>query len=149
MDSDTFTLAIQRLNPLWSEVKKYRRNNNQPEHNKFLVIFVDEFDELAYGKAEIREDFLSKIRGLKGDDLFVINSFVGIGTYNILQLGTASHILSPFNVTDAFRNPNFTEEQVKSLFRQFLEERSDDEYQIDDKVIKSIYLNSNGYVRQI
>lgn len=102
---------------------------------------MDEFDELVYSKCEIHNNFLSRIHGIKNKTIYVVNSFIGIGTFNILRFDTNKQILSPFNVTNAFHNPNFTKQQVRYIFEQFLKEYKDDRYQIDDSVIEEIYLH--------
>ncbi|RUS16242.1 hypothetical protein BC937DRAFT_91453 [Endogone sp. FLAS-F59071] len=144
--ADDFRGICMRQNELWNLLALKRKGQGQPNfiENRFLVIFIDEFDALVHvSDSTIRDSFLGMIHGIKtSGDLYAVQSVVGVGTFNILSLNTDSRVLSPFNISDAFKNPNFTPEQVTTLFKEF-----GTEYRlaIPDDVIQDICLNTNGH----
>ncbi|RUS14156.1 hypothetical protein BC937DRAFT_94264 [Endogone sp. FLAS-F59071] len=144
--SDDFRRICLRQNELWYLLALKRKEKGQPNfiENRFLVIFIDEFDALVNIRdSSIRDSFLGMIHGIKtSGDIFAVQSIVGVGTFNILTLNTESRALSPFNISDVFKNPNFTPEQVTTLFKEFVTEYR---LAIPDDVIQDICLNTNGH----
>ncbi|CAG8517732.1 10350_t:CDS:2 [Paraglomus occultum] len=107
-----------------------------------VVLFVDEYDVLYEASDEVRTSFLGIIRGIKNaKDSYSLWSSVAIGPFSILHL-SSNKSMSPFNVKDPFPNPNFTKEQVQSLYRDFAQ---DYEFTIDPAIIEDIYTRTNGH----
>ena len=103
-----------------------------------LVIIIDEFD--AIPPTALR-GFLHTLRQiyLSGKDRCPYS--VGIvGVKNITQLNYDRSI-SPFNIQDEFRLPNFSLNQVQELFSQYTEEVGQS---LDPEVISSIYKQTAG-----
>ncbi|KAF9172172.1 hypothetical protein BGX20_006216 [Mortierella sp. AD010] len=144
-----FLKICRRQNELWKILAKKRKEQGDSEAmgdttQPFIVIFMDEFDAIVHaGDITVRDNFLGILHAIKtSGDMYAVKSIVGVGTFNILKLNTDSRLLSPFNVTNAFNNPNFTSEQVKTIFKEFAVEY---ELEIADEVIEDIFLNTNGH----
>ncbi|CAG8821836.1 21692_t:CDS:2, partial [Racocetra persica] len=106
-----------------------------------VVLLIDEFDRLYFATDDVRSSCLSTLRGIKiTKDSYAIKSVFAIGPFSILYLKN-DFTVSPFNVNEPFRNPNFTMEQVEFLYKEFV-----DEYKltIDQEVIEDIYTQTNG-----
>ncbi|RUS20152.1 hypothetical protein BC937DRAFT_86262 [Endogone sp. FLAS-F59071] len=144
--ADDFRGICTRHNELWNLLALKRKEQGQSNfvENRFLVIFIDEFDALFHASSSIRDSFLCMIHGIKTTgDLFAVQSVVGVGTSNILTLNTESRASPPFSVISYwFKNPNFTPEQVTTLFKEFATEYR---LAIPDDVIQDICLNTNGH----
>jgi|SRR5581483_2705176 len=141
--ADQFGEAFLKTNDLFLLLEE--ENMNLPD--KPFVIFIDEFDILLSSLYEtVCSSFLTKLRGIKTSLIYTIYSVIGIGTYSILDLNQSERRFSPFNIRDSFSNPNFTKDQVKTLYNEFTKEY---EIEIEDQVIEDIYVQSNGYVKQI
>ena len=69
-----------------------------------------------------------------------------IGPFSILHLNSSKIITSPFNVKNPFTNPNFTLEQVQTIYKEF---ENDFKLTIDPMIIKHIHIRTNGYVKLI
>ncbi|CAG8470380.1 17950_t:CDS:2 [Funneliformis caledonium] len=110
---------------------------------KKVVLFFDEFDTLlSPNNVQVCNSLLTNMRVIKTSPYYAIKSVVGIGTFSILNLNTTNRSVSPFNVSDAFQNPNFTEDEVRSIFKEFMNDYSKE---IDDQVIKDIHIQTNGH----
>ena len=84
-----------------------------------IVILIDEFDGIP--RAALR-GFLHTIRHIYLTDAPQCPHSVGIvGVKSITQLDYDRSI-SPFNIQDEFRLPNFTRQQVRELLAQYTEE---------------------------
>ncbi|RUS30826.1 hypothetical protein BC938DRAFT_478913, partial [Jimgerdemannia flammicorona] len=144
--ADDFRGICLRQNELWNLLALKRKEQGQPNfiENQFLVIFIDEFDALVHASdSSVRDSFLGILHTIKiTGDRYAVRSVVGVGTFNILTLNTDSRAISPFNISDAFKNPNFTPEQVTTLFKEFATEYR---LAIPDDVIQDICLNTNGH----
>lgn len=117
------------------------------EPDRKVVLFFDEFDTLlSPNQKQVCDSFLTNLRIIKTSPHYAIKSVVGIGTFSILNLNTSNRSVSPFNVSDAFKNPNFTEDEVKLIYDEFINEYG---LEIDDLIIKDIYVQTNGYVKQV
>ena len=93
---------------------------------------------------ETLSSFLKVVRGIKATkEEYAICSINVVGTFSILHLRSKDVTVSPFNVKEPFQNPNFTQEQVQSLFDEYA---NDERIIIDKEVIKDIYMRTNGYV---
>ncbi|CAG8662020.1 11408_t:CDS:2, partial [Paraglomus brasilianum] len=136
--------VIAKSNDLWSEVRNFCAEQAQQVPENPLIIFVDEFDSVSISNT-ICMSFLNKVHGIKTNDIYAVQSIIGIGTFNILQLSSSNHHYSPFNISDTFINPKFTKKDVKCLFQQFHEDNSDIGYHVADRAIETIYRNSNGH----
>ena len=111
------------------------------------VVIFDECDVLYKANDDVRSSFLGMMRGIKNaKEYYAILSCVFIGPFSILHLNSDKITVSPFNVKDPFSNPNFTLEQVQTLYKEF-----EDNFKltIDPEIIKDIYNRTNGYVKLI
>lgn len=87
--------------------------------NKRVVIVIDEFDGIPQS---VVSDFLYTLRHIYLSDEPRCPHSVGIiGVKSITQLNYDRSV-SPFNIQDEFRLPNFTLEQVKGLLQQYTDE---------------------------
>ena len=88
--------------------------------NQKLIIIIDEFDGIP---PEALRGFLHTLRQIYLSNTGIRCPYsVGIvGVKNITQLNYDRSI-SPFNIQDEFRLPNFTLAQVEELFSQYTEE---------------------------
>lgn len=86
---------------------------------KQVVILIDEFDGIP---RTVVSDFLYTLRQIYLSDEMQCPHSVGIvGVKSIAQLDYDRSV-SPFNIQDEFRLPNFTLEQVEELLSQYTEE---------------------------
>ena len=87
--------------------------------NQRVVIIIDEFDGIPQ---VVVSDFLYALRHIYLSDEPRCPHSVGIiGVKSIAQLDYDRSV-SPFNIQDEFRLPNFTLEQVRELFGQYTDE---------------------------
>ena len=93
-------------------------HKNAPGFKK-VVILIDEFDGIP---KTVVSDFLYALRQIYLSDEMQCPHSVGIvGVKSITQLDYDRSI-SPFNIQDEFRLPNFTLEQVTELLNQYTDE---------------------------
>ena len=86
---------------------------------KRVVLLIDEFDGIPQ---TVLSDFLYTLRQIYLSDELQCPYSVGIvGVRSIAQLDYDRSV-SPFNIQDEFRLPNFTLQQVKQLFQQYTDE---------------------------
>ena len=87
--------------------------------NQRVVVIIDEFDGIPQGAAK---GFLHSLRYIYlSDELLCPYSVSIVGVKSITQLGYDRSI-SPFNIQDEFRLPNFTLEEVRDLLGQYTHE---------------------------
>lgn len=114
-------------------------------NDKQVVLFIDEFDGLFGAHDDVRSEFLGTMRTIKNDrKYYAILSSVAVGPFSILHLKSDKETASPFNVEEPFRNPNFTREQVRAVYKEF---ENDFKFTIDPEIIEDIYDRTNGYVK--
>ncbi len=86
---------------------------------KRVVLLIDEFDGIPQ---TVLSDFLYTLRQIYLSEEMQCPYSVGIvGVKSIAQLDYDRSV-SPFNIQDEFRLPNFTPEQVQELFQQYTDE---------------------------
>ena len=86
---------------------------------KRVILLIDEFDGIPQ---TVVSDFLYSLRQLYLSDEIQCPQSVGIvGVKSIAQLDYDRSV-SPFNIQDEFRLPNFTLEQVRELLSQYTDE---------------------------
>jgi hypothetical protein len=125
-------------------LRKFRKAQWNDKH---VVLFIDEMDELLGAHDDIRSSFLGIIRAIKHTkESYALLSSVAIGPFSILHLSSDKITTSPFNVRDPYRNPNFTLEQVQTVYKEF---EDDFNLTIDPEIIEDIYNRTNGYVKLI
>ncbi|PKC07098.1 hypothetical protein RhiirA5_418669 [Rhizophagus irregularis] len=108
-----------------------------------VVLFIDEFDILFEAHDDIKSSFLEVIRAIKNTkENYALLSSVAIGLFSILRLSSDRITTSPFNINNPFRNPNFTLEQVQSVYKEF---EDDFKLTIDPEIIEDIYNRTNGH----
>ncbi|CAG8635509.1 29720_t:CDS:2 [Gigaspora margarita] len=111
-------------------------------NDNHVVLFIDEFDTLFEAHDKIRSSFLRTIRAIKtAKNYYALLSSVAIGPFSILNLSSERMTMSPFNVKESFRNPNFMLEQVQTIFKEFENEFN---LTINPEIIEDIYNRTNG-----
>ena len=92
--------------------------NQRPASTK-VVLLIDEFDGIPQ---TVVSDFLYSLRQIYlSDEMHCPHSVGIVGVKSIAQLDYDRSI-SPFNIQDEFRLPNFTLEQVHELLSQYTDE---------------------------
>ena len=105
---------------------------------KRVVLLIDEFDGIPQ---PVLSDFLYTLRQIYLADELQCPYSVGIvGVRSIAQLDYDRSV-SPFNIQDEFRLPNFTREQVQELFHQYTNEGG---HVFAPEVITSIHKQTAG-----
>lgn len=136
-----------KLNDIKSAYDFKLKLQKEKWNDKHVVLFIDEFDALLEAPDDIKSSFFETIRTIKNArDYYALLSSVAIGPFSILHLSSDRITTSPFNGRDPFRNPNFTLEQVQTVYKKF-----EDDYKltIDPEIIEDIYNRTNGYVKLI
>ncbi len=106
--------------------------------NKKVVLLIDEFDGIPQN---VVSDFLYTLRQIYLSDVLQCPHSVGIvGVKSISQLNYDRSV-SPFNIQDEFRLPNFTLQQVQELLSQYTDEVGQD---FAPEVIASIHKQTAG-----
>ena len=86
---------------------------------KRVVLLIDEFDGIP---KTVISDFLYSLRQIYLSEEMQCPHSIGIvGVKSIAQLDYDRSV-SPFNIQDEFKLPNFTHEQVQELFQQYTDE---------------------------
>ena len=112
-------------------------HNGVPAFKK-VVLLIDEFDGIPRA---VVSDFLYSLRQIYLSEEMQYPHSVGIvGVKSIAQLNYDRSV-SPFNVQDEFRLPNFTREQVQELFQQYTDE-SGQAFALD--VIEALHKQTAG-----
>lgn len=119
----------------------FRRFANFLEHHhnkQKVVLIIDEFDGIPRA---VLSDFLYSLRHIYLSGRERCPHSVGIvGVKSIAQLNYDRSI-SPFNIQDEFKLPNFTLEQVRELLSQYTDEVGQP---FDPAVIESIHKQTAG-----
>ena len=114
--TDVFSMMI-----FFTQLASLLDSNSHREVQAFkrVVLLIDEFDGIPQ---TVVSDFLYALRQIYLSDEMQCPYSVGIvGVKSIRQLDYDRSI-SPFNIQDEFRLPNFTLEQVQELFGQYTTE---------------------------
>ena len=102
------------------------------------MLLIDEFDGIP---KTVLSDFLYSFRQVYLSDEMNCPHSVGIvGVKSIAQLDYDRSV-SPFNIQDEFKLPNFTLEQVKELFQEYTDEVGQT---FAPEVIESIHKQTAG-----
>ncbi len=105
---------------------------------KRVVLLIDEFDGIPQ---TVVSDFLYTLRQIYLSDEMHCPYSVGIvGVKSIAQLDYDRSV-SPFNIQDEFKLPNFTLEQVQELLQQYTDEVGQ---AFTPEVIESIHKQTSG-----
>jgi len=104
---------------------------------KPVILFIDEFDSLP-PKVIDRLITLFRDMYLKREN-FVLHGLALIGVRAVL--GVESRRGSPFNIQSSLHVPNFTEDEVRDLFRQYQEESGQ---RTDPEVVTKLYECTRG-----
>ncbi len=106
--------------------------------NKKVVLLIDEFDGIPQ---DVVSDFLYSLRTIYLSDELQCPHSVGIvGVKSISQLNYDRSV-SPFNIQDEFRLPNFTLQQVQELLSQYTEEVGQE---FAPEVIQTLHTQTGG-----
>ena len=133
--SDDFSLILFFRN--LSNLLDNDTDNNVSTHNK-VVLLIDEFDGIP---KNVVSEFLYALRTIYlSDELNCPHSVAIVGVKSINQLNYDRSV-SPFNVQDEFRLPNFTLEQIQDLFGQYSDEVGQS---FAPEVIKSLHTQTGG-----
>ncbi|CAG8740666.1 7159_t:CDS:2, partial [Dentiscutata erythropus] len=128
---------VKSASDFMKKFKKEHWNNNH------VFLFIDEYDLLFGAHEDIKSSFLRLINAIKNaKDYYALLSLVAIGPFSILHLSSEKTSMSLFNVKEVFRNPNFTLEQVQTIFKEF---ENNFNLTIDLEIIKDIYYRTNGH----
>ncbi|MCY4403298.1 MAG: AAA-like domain-containing protein [Candidatus Poribacteria bacterium] len=113
-------------------------SHEQTSNFKRVVLLIDEFDGIPQS---VVSDFLYSLRQIYLSTEIKCPHSVGIvGVKSIAQLDYDRSI-SPFNIQDEFRLPNFTVKQVGELFSQYTDEIGQT---IDQEVIQILHKQTAG-----
>ncbi|MXV75662.1 hypothetical protein F4Z99_15485 [Candidatus Poribacteria bacterium] len=111
---------------------------NQGFASTKVVLLIDEFDGIPQ---TVVSDFLYSLRQIYLSDEIPCPHSVGIvGVKSIAQLDYDRSV-SPFNIQDEFRLPNFTLEQVRELLSQYTDEVGQT---FEPEVVESIHKETAG-----
>ena len=100
-------------------MQRFFRRLSDVLENKKVVLIIDEFDAIP---RTVLSDFLYTLRHIYLSDRDQCPYSVGIvGVKSITQLNYDRSI-SPFNIQDEFKLPNFTLDQVRELLTQYTDE---------------------------
>ncbi|CAG8707060.1 8204_t:CDS:2 [Rhizophagus irregularis] len=109
---------------------------------KKVILFIDEYDIMYRANNETISSFLRIVRNIKARKEGYAIWSINIVDPSILHLSSKEVTTSPFNVYRPFQNPNFTQEQVQFLFKEYANE---ERIIINQEVIKDIYMRTNGH----
>ena len=105
---------------------------------KRVVLLIDEFDGIPQ---TVVSDFLYTLRQIYlSDEMHCPHSVGIVGVKSIVQLDYDMSV-SPFNIQDEFKLPNFTFEQVQELLQQYTDEVGQ---AFAPEVIESIHKQTAG-----
>ncbi|MDE0636590.1 MAG: AAA-like domain-containing protein [Candidatus Poribacteria bacterium] len=125
-------LSMRRFFRQFSNFLKHHHNGQK------VVLVIDEFDGIPRA---VLSDFLYALRHIYISGKDRCPHSVGIvGVKSITQLNY-DHSISPFNIQDEFKLPNFTLEQVRELLSQYTNEVGQP---FDATVIESIHKQTAG-----
>ncbi len=105
--------------------------------SKPVILLVDEFDSLPVGVIDelvtiFRDMYLKK-------ENYLLHGLALIGVRAVL--GVESDRGSPFNIQRSLKVENFTFDEVKDLYNQYIEESGQ---KIEDEVIEAVYKATRG-----
>ncbi|POG58340.1 hypothetical protein GLOIN_2v1885896 [Rhizophagus irregularis DAOM 181602=DAOM 197198] len=89
---------------------------------KKVILFIDEYDIMYRANNETISSFLRIVRNIKARKEGYAIWSINIVDPSILHLSSKEVTTSPFNVYRPFQNPNFTQEQVQFLFKEYANE---------------------------
>lgn len=113
-------------------------SHSQVSAFKRVVLLIDEFDGIPQ---DVISDFLYTLRNIYlADELQCPHSVGIVGVKSISQLNYDRSV-SPFNIQDEFRLPNFTLQQVQELLSQYTDEVGQE---FAPEVIASIHKQTAG-----
>eukprot|EP01104_Vermistella_antarctica_P009763 TRINITY_DN253_c0_g1_i1.p1 TRINITY_DN253_c0_g1~~TRINITY_DN253_c0_g1_i1.p1 ORF type:complete len:468 (-),score=77.12 TRINITY_DN253_c0_g1_i1:458-1861(-) len=116
--------------------------HQHPFGDKKVVLIIDEFDSLYRADDAVQDSLLNPLRGLKhARDKHPLHSVIAAGTFSILNIVGKSG--SPFNVREAVETPEFSLEQTRELFGQWVEEQH---VKLDPRVVEDIHERTSGHV---
>ena len=128
------------MEAFFENLKSFLDNDfrNQRLASTKVVLLIDEFDGIPQ---TIVSDFLYSLRQIYlSDELFCPHSVGIVGVKSIAQLDYDRSV-SPFNIQDEFRLPNFTLEQIQGLLQQYTAEVGQ---AFAPEVVESIHKQTTG-----
>lgn len=107
-----------------------------------VVLLLDELSVLFSASDHVRNQCLSALRELKNDrEEYAVCSVLAAGTFSVVHLNPTDRSLSPFNVAASVQNPNFTLDETRVLFGQFMESLG---IIVEDDVIEDVWRRTGG-----
>lgn len=128
------------MEAFFENLKSFLDNDfrNQGLASTKIVLLIDEFDGIP---RTVVSDFLYSLRQIYlSDEVHCPHSVGIVGVKSIAQLDYDRSV-SPFNIQDEFRLPNFTLEQVRGLLSQYTDEVGQ---VFEPEVVESIHKETAG-----
>ena len=130
-----------------------------------LVLFFDELDYLVAPSPAVKLDFLAFIRALKQHNQSVpfdkrsVRAVVGIGSYEVLKLADTviarrdgggdadpalgqALLVSPFNVSDDFKEQHFQLEELAAVLQEYMTEHH---VVLPEHFTEDLFASTHGY----
>ena len=96
-----------------------------------LVLLLDELSLLYSVFREVKDNH----------EAYAIYSILAAGNFSVVRLNPTNRYLPPFNIASHVQNPNFTLDETRSLFRQFMEDTG---INVEDDVIEDVWAGTGG-----
>ena len=131
---NTFNLEIEEPHS-WEEFQSLFFRDNI--FSKPVILFIDEFDNLP---SKVIDKLVIRFRDIylnRGN--YLLHGLALIGVRAVL--GVESERGSPFNIQRSMKVDNFTFDEVKDLYKQYIEESGQ---KIEEQVIEAVYKSTRG-----
>ena len=133
---ETFRLDLERPPQDWGALKGLF-SVEKGMFDRPVILFIDEFDSLPPSTIDCLVTLFRDMYLKKGSYLLHGMALIGVRAV----LGVESDRGSPFNIQRSLHIPNFTEDEVRDLFRQYQEESGQD---IESEVVAKVYEVTRG-----
>ena len=132
---ETFDKKI-KIPKSWEDFKNIFRKDKKI-FAKPVILFIDEFDSLP---SKIIDELVTLFRDMYlKKEKYLLHGLALIGVRAVL--GVESERGSPFNIQRSMKVNNFTFEEVKDLYNQYIQESGQ---KIEDEVIEAVYKATRG-----
>lgn len=108
-----------------------------------VVLLTDDLSELLKAPTEVKDSFLSTLRGMRNTPYpTAITTVIATGTFDVLHINTTN--TPPFNIiASTGHTPYFSIDETRHLFKMF---QQDYDIDVESAVVDDIWAKSNGYV---
>jgi hypothetical protein len=106
------------------------------------VLVIDEMDLLLLANPQVKDLLLGFIHTLKLHGY--ASSVIGIGAYQVLQLGETESTASPFNVVDQFVEQHFTEHELAVILSEYARDYNVSLPPSLDQFAKDLHASTDG-----